>query len=193
MRQKNEKHRQAILDAAYRIAAEEGPATVSIRRIATESGIATGTVYTYFPGGKDDILLRLAEAFWQATVREMARAIRPAPFPDEVRQMYAFLHGKLDDFRLRLMDGIRSAAPDSLAQGKISEQSMQDGIRDALAARLTRPGDIPPDTWTETFTPGACASFVLQNMLILLRSHTQDISFFTALLSRTLYPQSRNK
>ncbi len=54
---------RAILDAASRLLAEEGPAGLTVRRIATEAGCSTMGVYSRF-GGKDGVVDRLfAEGF----------------------------------------------------------------------------------------------------------------------------------
>jgi AcrR family transcriptional regulator len=55
--------RQALLDAAARILAEEGPQAVSVRRVAAEAGTSTMAVYTWY-GGKPELMRALFhEAF----------------------------------------------------------------------------------------------------------------------------------
>ncbi len=50
--------RQQLLDAASRLLAEEGPAAVTVRRVAGEVGTSTMAIYTAF-GGKEGLLLEL--------------------------------------------------------------------------------------------------------------------------------------
>ena len=55
--------RRALLDAAARILAEEGPQAVSVRRVATLAGTSTMAVYTWY-GGKPQLMQALFhEAF----------------------------------------------------------------------------------------------------------------------------------
>jgi AcrR family transcriptional regulator len=55
--------RRALLDAAARILAEEGPQAVSVRRVATAAGTSTMAVYTWY-GGKPQLMRALFhEAF----------------------------------------------------------------------------------------------------------------------------------
>jgi AcrR family transcriptional regulator len=54
---------RALLDAAARILAEEGPDAVSVRRVAAEAGTSTMGVYTWY-GGKPQLMRALfREAF----------------------------------------------------------------------------------------------------------------------------------
>jgi AcrR family transcriptional regulator len=41
--------REAILDAAWALASEQGPATVSMTQVAEKAGIGRATLYKYFP------------------------------------------------------------------------------------------------------------------------------------------------
>ncbi|MFD0660124.1 TetR/AcrR family transcriptional regulator [Thermocatellispora tengchongensis] len=52
--------RTAILDAAIRLLADEGPAALTVRRISGDVGCSTKVIYTMF-GGKDG----LVEALWR--------------------------------------------------------------------------------------------------------------------------------
>ena len=62
----------AVLDAAERLFAEQGPANVSLRAIAQDAGVNYGLVHRHF-GTKDDLLDRLLERYaerWNARVEE---------------------------------------------------------------------------------------------------------------------------
>ena len=61
--------RTALLQAAQTLLAEEGPAALTVRRIATEAGMSTMNVYSRF-GGKDGVL--------EALFREGFAALRAA-------------------------------------------------------------------------------------------------------------------
>jgi AcrR family transcriptional regulator len=47
--------RRALLDAAHEVLAREGPAALTVRRIANEAGMSTMNVYSRF-GGKDGVV-----------------------------------------------------------------------------------------------------------------------------------------
>jgi TetR/AcrR family fatty acid metabolism transcriptional regulator len=82
--------RQAILQAAIEVFAQQGFAAARTRDIAAHAGIAEGTIYLYFES-KDELLLTA----FRETVDDFSRSVRAL----------------LDDpraFRERLMDFIRS-------------------------------------------------------------------------------------
>ena len=70
----------AILSAAYQAAAEGGMAAVQIAPVAERAGIATGTVYRYFPA-KTDLVAELVRALAAEEVAVLGGAARAAPGP----------------------------------------------------------------------------------------------------------------
>jgi AcrR family transcriptional regulator len=72
--------RQAILAAAFDVAAGQGLAAVQIVAIAEQAGIAAGTVYRYFPS-KAELIAALADAFSRQELTVLQAAAREAPGP----------------------------------------------------------------------------------------------------------------
>ncbi len=56
--------REQVVDAAYALACEQGLAGVGIRTVATACGVATGTIYNYFPA-KADLVYAVVGRFWR--------------------------------------------------------------------------------------------------------------------------------
>lgn len=78
--------REAILDAAERVFAQEGEAGLSIRRIADEIDYSPAAIYKYF-SSKDDLVDELKESFFGrllAVVHEIAD--RSEPFEKRARR-----------------------------------------------------------------------------------------------------------
>jgi DNA-binding transcriptional regulator YhcF (GntR family) len=73
--------RERIVRTAIEIADTERLAALSMRRIATELGVATMSLYRYVPG-KDELILRMADAAF-------AEAVFPAPPPPGWRAQLA--------------------------------------------------------------------------------------------------------
>lgn len=65
--------REAILDAAYARAQKDGMASLGIRTIARECGVAVGTIYNYFPD-KASLVTEVVGRFWHAAI-EPARQL----------------------------------------------------------------------------------------------------------------------
>src|SRR6516225_4087246 len=68
----------AILAAACEAAAEGGMAAVQIAPVAARAGIATGTVYRYFPS-KTELVAALVAALCEREVAALAAAAKAAP------------------------------------------------------------------------------------------------------------------
>ena len=62
--------RERILETAQRLFTLESYAGVDMRRIAKETGIATGTLYNYF-SSKQDLLLAVVEHSWRVSVQRL--------------------------------------------------------------------------------------------------------------------------
>jgi AcrR family transcriptional regulator len=67
--------RQIILDIASRIFSHYGYGKTSLDDIATEAGVAKGTIYYYFPS-KEDLFMAIVELKAEAFVRELHETIR---------------------------------------------------------------------------------------------------------------------
>jgi AcrR family transcriptional regulator len=67
--------REAVLDAGLSLLASGGWAAVTVRGVAEEAALSTGSVYARFPGGKDDLGVAL---FRTAAAREV-EAVEAAP------------------------------------------------------------------------------------------------------------------
>jgi AcrR family transcriptional regulator len=71
---------EVILAAAHAAAAEGGMAAVQIAPVAERAGIATGTVYRYFPA-KTELVAGLVKLLAAREVAALAEAARAAPGP----------------------------------------------------------------------------------------------------------------
>ena len=72
--------RDAIIAAARMLASESGMAAVQIAAVAARAGIATGTVYRYFPA-KTDLIAALLTEITDHEIGALQRAAAGAPGP----------------------------------------------------------------------------------------------------------------
>ena len=68
----------ALLDAAHRLLAADGPEALTVRRIATEAGMSTMNVYSRF-GGKDGVL----DEIYRVGFERLFAAITAVPEDDD--------------------------------------------------------------------------------------------------------------
>lgn len=73
---------RALVDAAHRVLAEEGPFALTVRRVAQAAGVSTMNVYSRF-GGKDGLVDELfIDGFTRLGERMKSRELSDDPFAD---------------------------------------------------------------------------------------------------------------
>jgi len=97
MRTKSGDKRQCILEAAARIFAREGFDGAKVSSVATEGGVATGSVYLYFQG-KEDILDNLFRDFWSTLQKSMEGIVTTEPI-ERIRSQLAMFFDSLSQDR----------------------------------------------------------------------------------------------
>lgn len=182
MRKKDETLHNTILDLAREMAHKTGPDSINIRTLADRAGIAAGTVYNYF-SSKDDILLALTEEYWRNTLIEMHEIIKEKIFYKQLEEIYAFLSERIMQSAGMLMGSLSNVQ----AVGRDRMQNMQQVLCSALIKRMENDVTIRNDIWSETFSMGQYANFIIMNIMMLLQMKVLDIGFFIEIVKRTLY------
>lgn len=182
MRKKDTELRHTLLCCAGKIECEEGVNAINIRRLASEAGIAVGTVYNYFDS-KQEVLLALTEEYWDNALKEMRQSVTAQRFSDQVAQIISFLRIKMNDCAEILMRNLH----DDATTARLRMASMQRVLRQALVERLSKDEEISDEIWNETFTKEAFADFVLSNLILLMQQRQVDEGMFLEVLERILY------
>ena len=185
MRKKDAELRRTLLTTAGKIECEEGVDAINIRRLASEVGIAVGTVYNYFDS-KQEVLLALTEEYWKDSLLQMHERVSAERFSEQLGEIIAFLRSKMNDCAEILMHNLH----DDVETGRIRMASMQRVLRQALVERINRDTTIPQHVWTESFTKEAFADFAFTNILSLLQQKEESTDTFLEIVSRTLYPKN---
>lgn len=111
----------AILDAAQQVIAQQGYHNAQISRIASQAGVAAGTVYLYFKN-KPDLLVCLFRERLQMLIEEAGEALEGAQDPRErlrrvIRQHLVSLGSRRD---LAMVTQIEMRQADTGVQQQIS-------------------------------------------------------------------------
>ncbi|MFF4214511.1 TetR/AcrR family transcriptional regulator [Streptomyces sp. NPDC001796] len=149
--------RNALLEAAARVLAEEGPAGLSTRRLAKEVGTSTMAVYTYF-GGMDDLVRAVVrEGFARLNVTMTAIGDSDDPVADVVAhgRVYRW-HAFKDPHLYQVMLGLLTVAGFSLTDddrrhGRYVLDILIASVRRCMAAGRFREGDaelVAHQFWT---------------------------------------------
>ena len=118
----------AIVQAAGGLAAEAGIGAVQIAPVALRAGVATGTVYRYFPS-KDDLVAALVAAVSEREIGAMRRAADAAPGP------LSALAAAITTYAARAL-GCRKLAFALLAEPAEAADDARLAFRAALTAEL---------------------------------------------------------
>jgi AcrR family transcriptional regulator len=90
------RNREAILAAAQRLFEREGPAAVSMERVAEEAGVGKGTIYRRF-GDRASLATALLDASERELQETLIRGAPPlGPGASPVERLVAFGHAWLD-------------------------------------------------------------------------------------------------
>ncbi|MDI7249304.1 MAG: TetR/AcrR family transcriptional regulator [Bacillota bacterium] len=143
-----------ILDAAERVFAARGYAATTVKGVALEAGVATGTVYLYFPS-KEELFLALIDRGTRAVLEGIVEARQGKP--DVIAKLAASLEGAVRAFsahrdlaRVALLQapGALPACEERLAQlHRLFADYVAQDLEEAGAAGLIPPLDARVAAW----------------------------------------------
>lgn len=138
----------ALVEAAARILAEEGPAALSTRRLAAAVGTSTMAVYTHF-GGMDDLVRAMVyEGFARLHGRLTRVGVTADPVADVAALGYAYRDSALDAPHLyAVMFGSSPLGGFSLTDedrqhGRYTLEVLVDAVNRCMAAGRFRACDV---------------------------------------------------
>lgn len=144
-------YRQAILDAAIQIFGRTGFRAAKIADIASEAGVATGTLYNYF-SSKEEIFHSILEEGrdrLRADIEELGKVEEPIERLHEVvRAMFDFLEENGALFMIHMQLG---ANPNDFMGANSDDERFRRELLSAFAGIIASTGerlrqDMPPDT-----------------------------------------------
>jgi AcrR family transcriptional regulator len=138
----------ALMEAAAKLLAEEGPAALTTRRLAATVGTSTSAVYTHF-GGMDDLVRALVHEGFARLHRRMSR-VEPTddPVADIMTLGYAYRANALDYPQLYLVMfgssglGGFALADDDRQHGRYTLETLVEAVGRAVEQGRFRPDDV---------------------------------------------------
>jgi TetR/AcrR family transcriptional regulator, transcriptional repressor for nem operon len=110
----NESAKEAILEAARRMAQAHGYGGLNFRDIAAEVGIKAASIYHHFPS-KADLGAAVAKRYWEVTAADLETLSRVSDDPNKALQSYptSFRHS-LEDGNRMCLSSFMAAESDNL-------------------------------------------------------------------------------
>ncbi|MEX2399630.1 MAG: TetR/AcrR family transcriptional regulator, partial [Rhodothermales bacterium] len=150
--------RRLMLDAALSVFAEKGYADATLDEIAQRAEFGKGTLYNYFEGGKEEILIAVFDDVYAALHQLIERTFSPAlvrghPFRDVLEgfltALLSFFNERQDQFMIMLKEGYRLMFNDEPEKAAYLLEKSEGVIRALVPAiaEAQRSGvlrDIPP-------------------------------------------------
>ncbi len=144
-RQKKDEQRQGILDAARRLVSRGGFRAAQVSAVAEGAGIATGTLYRYFPT-QSDLFAELFRINTEREIEAMAAAAEGDSAPERLRNaLYAFTERALRNRKLAYALIAEPVDPQVEAERLKYRRAYAQLIEDLLKEGLKRKEFAPQD------------------------------------------------
>ncbi len=179
-------YKESILSAAKEIALKQGITKINIRNVAKDSGIATGTVYNYFPS-KGDLLVAVIEDFWEGALTNVdLESFEYYDFYYNLEKIYNILYIYLKQFRENWLEELSFLKTHEKQLGKKKQNEYFGKICTNIKSIMDMDECIKQYPWTEIVTKEKIAEFIFENMLMMLKKGEKDISFFIEVLKKIM-------
>lgn len=178
--------KEALLEIARDIFYREGISKVSIRRLASESGVAIGTVYNYYPS-KADLVSDIMEDFWRKVFHGSHFDTESGDFLGSVGEIYRRLSANLAVFERAFLEDLPSMEKAERAKSQITWQKYLDHMKAGVLRILKKDVRIDRKVWTEEFTPEALVDFTFSHIVLALTEGKKDCRYLLLLLEKLLY------
>lgn len=178
--------KEDLLETAREIAYQEGLSSLSIRRLAMDSGIAIGTVYNYFPS-KADLVAEVMEDFWRNVFHGGCFNTESRNFIESVEEIHRRLRENLIVFKKEFLEDVRGLSKEEKAKSHQVELMYMEHMKAGILRILNRDTRITEALWTEEFTKERLVEFTFSNMMVLLSKGESELEYFKMILARLLY------
>lgn len=185
--------RESILEVAYDRAQRDGMASLGIRTIARECGVAIGTIYNYFPD-KASLVTEVVERFWRNAIEE-AGVLPGADSADQgergslvvyCRCLAEGLTRSLGRFKESWLREVSSLDSRSLARSREAEVACFHEIQQGIAIRIENDPGILPEV-RDRFDTVVLAEFIWNALFGSIKMGDAECKTLLTLLELALY------
>jgi TetR/AcrR family transcriptional repressor of lmrAB and yxaGH operons len=178
--QEHPRQRDKIVRAAAKLLRERGYAATGLADIIALSGSPKGSLYHYFPGGKDQIAIEALQYAGDLVFKTLSELVDGAPTPGEAVRRYGTLLAKWmrqSSFRdgCPITTTLLETAPEKSALADVG-RNLFEAWASVFGARLERAG-VDPVRAHELGIYGICA---LEGALMLARVQRSDAPILSA-------------
>lgn len=185
--------RETILSVAYERAQKDGMASLGIRTIANECGVAIGTIYNYFPD-KASLVTEVVARFWRAAIEEAGVLSNAEESSDGAeksllaycRRLAEELSESLGHFQASWLREISTLDARSLERSRAAEEECFRGICAGIASHIKSDAAITPAA-CERFDADHLAEFIWKAMFGSIKAGDPACTTLFGLMEMALY------
>lgn len=178
--------KEQLLETAKEIAYGEGISKLSIRRVASESGIAIGTVYNYYPA-KSDLVLAVMEDFWRSVFHRSRFDIESCDFQASYLHLFTSLRENLSRFEDCFLKEVgRYGQGDSLNEKELFFVYWTH-MKEGMLKILLRDQEVREDAFSGSFTAQGFIDFAFSNLMILIQTGEESCRFVQMVFHKLIY------
>ncbi len=182
----NTNYKERILLSAKEIALAEGMTKIDIRSVAKNCGIASGTVYNYFPS-KGDLLAAVIEDFWEEAFRNIDwGSLANNGFYPNLEKLYDILNEYLNKFKENWLEELSFLQTHEKQLGRQKQNEYFKIIANRIMAIMDMDDTVKNYPWSEETPKEKVAEFIFDNMLVSLRKGEGDINFLIKVINKIL-------
>lgn len=172
--------RERILSVSKQLAYTNGISNINIRQVASQTGIALGTVYNYYPS-KGDLIAAIVEDFWKGMFKGLdLQHLRQLGVVDGLESAYFSLLGYFNSFKTNLLAELTSLKSEDKKVSMEREREYLGRVLIFIEELLLS---------DERFSKGRTSAeikklslFIYDNLLAMLRRGDRDFEFFKGIL-----------
>ncbi|MGE5678971.1 MAG: TetR/AcrR family transcriptional regulator [Pseudomonadota bacterium] len=179
-------YKERILESAKEIVLEQGITKLDIRSVAKKCGIASGTIYNYFPS-KGDLLAAVIEEFWEGAFKVIEwKSFARNDFYTNLEKVYDILNEYLSKFKENWIEELSFLETHEKQLGRQKQDEYFKIINSRIIAIMDMDDIIRNYPWSNEVSKEKLAEFIFDNMLIKLRKGEKNMDFLIMVIKKIL-------
>lgn len=179
--------RDALIQAAYRIADEYGVAAITVRQVARRCGISVGSVYKAFPAKRDLVVAAIVRYFDCALRQDFCHPQPNERFIPYCRRMQSAIRQTAEEFESRWLRDADALPQAEAAAGKVREAQQMEHIRQGMEYVLVHDPSVNGRLLEGKTSAARICSLMLDTLMGDIRQGTDHFDTLVPLVEARLY------
>lgn len=174
-----------ILEVCRNIVASEGIGALNMRKVASQSGLAIGSLYYYFPS-KNDLLIASIESVWEDIFKIDEIDLKAINLSDYIRLVYSNIKEGMEKYPNFLSIHSISFSSNKDEKAKSVMKKFLDSLKADIVEILENDKKVKTSVFDEDFTREDFADFVIANIISLWLTR-KSVDFLTKTIEKIIY------